>query len=365
MDILKQAEYRDLLAKMRDPQHRSWILLNPSSMGETGMVCAFAHAFVQQHGHPITMVVQPNHVPITQMYPNRFLRVLTADQGPQLKIAGDFLDPNRFELDTPICMHHHFHGSCRIDELQYLFKYPGRGGISHTDTFRHLLRLPWDAPLERPTIPQAWENEARAFAEQVGVVPGKSVLLLPKNTTDIGQLSDVMWTALVERLNERGYKVFCNMKGGIYQPTTMPIKGSIPIELPVHLVIPFVEQAGRLISSPNGMQLLLTLCGRFDKVTIVFPVFGSFDDYEMYGRRYAPQSPMHQYTGPEICTGVNFSEFGVPRAASNDEFIRIGRAVADDDRNDFNCAHRAGHNGGLFTEENADWLTGLVKPFGG
>jgi hypothetical protein len=81
MDIVLQRQFARFLEEARDPARRSWIILNAHSIGETTIVCALAREFVKQHGHSITMIVQPDHLPITQMFPDRFGRVLTELDG--------------------------------------------------------------------------------------------------------------------------------------------------------------------------------------------------------------------------------------------------------------------------------------------
>ncbi len=185
MNKVRENEYRNLLTQLRHPDRRSWILLNPTSIGDTATVCAFAAAFVAQHGHGITMVVPPDHMAVTHMYPNRFLRVVKAERHVMMHIINNYVDPGRFELDVPMCAHPYDIGDCRVDELSYLFKFPGRGGISFADTFRYLLRLPWDAPFERPQVPAPWEAEAEQFANRIGMPKGRSVILFPATSSGL------------------------------------------------------------------------------------------------------------------------------------------------------------------------------------
>jgi hypothetical protein len=362
MNVVRAAEYKHILEALRDPQRRSWIMLNPTSIGDTAAVCAFARAFVKQHGHAITMVVPPDHLPVTQMFPNRFLRVLTVERHIMLHLMHNYLEPNRFELDVPFCAHPYDLGDCRGDRLLYLWKTPGRGGLSQTDLLRYLLRLPWDARLERPQLLPQWIAEAKELARQVGLEHGNSVTLFPANSSPIAQFPDVVWSTLVARLNERGYKVFCNMKGGNFRPKTMPIAGSIPIEIPMHLSLPLVSLAGRTISGPNGMQFLQMLGGRFDQMTVLAPGTVNLDDYEMNSRTYSYPATLAQFMYPEMCIDMPFSEYKVPYDGSEAELQRIATAIADQSPDDPSRFRRLGSGGGLFTDEHADWLAPLIEP---
>jgi hypothetical protein len=362
MNILMQAEFARFLEQLRHPDRRSWIIMNPCSIGDTAFVCALAREFVKQHGHGITMVVPPDHLPITAMFPNRFIRVLTADRPTMLRILNQYIDPSRFELDMPFCAHSYDHGDCRTDALMYLFKFPGRGGLSMADMFRHLLRLPWDACLDRPTIPPEWETEAQSLADTVGMDRGRSITLFPASSSPLVQLPDILWSTLVARLTERGYKVFCNMKGGHFWPKTMPIAGSIPIEIPVHLALPLVSFAGRAISSPNGMQFLALLGGRFEQMTVLAPATVNHDDFQLNERTHSVHVMLAQYMFPELCLGVPFEEYLVPHEASDDELVKHAIAVADQATDVPIHVRRLVSGGKLFIDEHHDWLKTLVQP---
>ncbi|PLZ01911.1 hypothetical protein CY652_12800 [Burkholderia sp. WAC0059] len=338
--------------------------MNPGAIGETTTVCALASAFARKHGHPVTIIVPPDHQPVVQMYPNRFLRIVTMPRESMINITYSYLDPLRFELDIPICAHQYELGDGRIDDMQYLLKYPGRGGLTCTDIFRHLLRLPWNTALERPTVPEQFVAEARQFAAKAGIVPDQSVILFPaaNSNTRYSQLPDTMWKTVVARLKELGYTVFCNMKGGNHRPATMPVEGAIPIEVPMHLALPLVTIAGRTITSSTGLQFLMLLGGQFRQMTVVVPMQGNFDDYSMNYRTYMAMSPFAQYTLPEMCLNMPLSEFAVPIDGSEKDFTRIGMAIANNDRADINCVKRVGLDGRLYVEENESWLKELIAP---
>jgi hypothetical protein len=361
MNLIRQGEYKNLLEKLRDPQRRSWIMLNPTSIGDTAIACSLAAAFVRHHGHGITMVVPPDHAPITRMFPDRFLRVLTMDRPAMMYLLNNFVDPNRLELDLPFCAHSYDHGDCRNDQLMYLYKFPGRGGLSMTDMLRYLLRLPWDARLDRPELPAEWIAEAHALAASVGMERGRSVTLFPANSSPIAQFPDALWANVVQQLNERGYKVFCNMRGGNFRPQTMPIAGSIPIDVPVHLALPLVSFAGRTISGPNGMQFLQMLGGRFEHMTVLAPVGCNYNDYEMNLRLYPAHATLAQYMYPEMCLDVPFSEYTVSPNNSEEEFKRVASAIADESQDDPCYVRRPGMSGQRYTDENRSWLQALIE----
>jgi hypothetical protein len=364
MHILRRANYAAILKKLRHPEKRTWIILNPASIGETVMICAFAKAFVETHGYGITMVVRPEHFSITQMYPDRFEQIIEVE-GPEMTAIMRYLPTDQFELDVPFAGFVYSLGDARSDRLTYLFKYPGRGGLSYNDVVRHILMLPWDACMERPKVRVEWEDEARQYAAEVGIEPGKSVLLFPANTSGIKQFPDIFWSTVVARLKENGYKVFCNMKGGVFMPQTMPIAGSIPIEVPLHLGLSLVSIAGRMISAPHGFQYLQLMGGNFDNLTSISPVSTDLRDFELNGRTYSTKWGLHAYMCPELCANLpdrSYAEFMAPFDGSEEELRQVAIAVADLDLHHPKVCRRLGPTGRPFNEENIDWLTPLIEP---
>lgn len=361
MNVILEKEYKHLLEQIRDPNRRSWIFLNAASIGDTATNCAIAQAFVKQHGHAITLVVPPDHLPIAQMYPNRFLRIHTAERGLVNMIANKYLDPLRFEIDVPIYPHPYVAGDCRLHDLQYLSKYPGRGGMTQTDMIRHLLRLPWDAQYERPTVPAQWDAEAEEIAKQIGMPKGESVILFPANNSPHPQFPDVFWETVAARLTQRGLKVFCNMRGGTYRPNTMPIAGTTPIDVQMHQGLSLVNYAGRIVSSATGMQLLVLMGGRFKQMTVTMPISKSVE-FRMNQRQYHSTFFMAQYIYPEFLPGLPFAEFSVPYDGTEQELKDVAIAVADDAFNHPNCVKRMGSNGRTYLEEQDSWLRQLMAP---
>ncbi|WP_019939045.1 hypothetical protein [Bordetella sp. FB-8] len=362
MNFLREEQYKNLLLQMRDPDRRSWILLNPTSIGDTTIVCAFAQAFVEQHGHEITLVIPPDHVAVAQMYANRFLRVHTAERNLMMQIANNFLDPTRFEIDVPICAHPYDLGDCRMDNLMYLYKYPGRGGMTLTDIFRHLLRLPWEAKLERPNVPAEWDAEAEQIAQKIGMPKGESVILFPANSSEHPQFPDIFWETVAARLTRRGFKVFCNMRGGNFRPKIMPIIGTTPIEVYMHQALSLVNYAGRTICSVNGMQFLQLLGGRFAQMSVAMPLTKTGANHHQNGRQYHSTGFMNQYMCPELLCDVTFSEFSVPFDGTDQELSEVAMAIADDNFDHPNCMKRMGESGQIYIEEQNSWLRKLVTP---
>lgn len=355
---------------IRIPDQKAWIILCGYNIGETAQVCALAGEFIKEHGHGIILVVTPKHVPVARMYAHRFLKIVTMpDEYMRYILRSGYIPQDRFELDQPL-------SGCWIDlgfrhseGIKYLPLYPGRGGISESDLWRFVFRLPWNARLESPKILSEWEDEAWQLARKVGLVTGKSVLLCPINNSN-KRLPDIFWKTLAMRLKENGFTVFTNM-GGLNPfngPLTMPIEETVPVDLPIHLVMPFMNFCGRAVSGPNGM-LVLTMLARFQSLKLTNLITLISDSKEVHsslGFRSHLNRQRHliatslQYGFPELGLRTQHDEYMVTYEASHEELSRLAIAVADQNTDDPSYFKRLETNGKPYVEEHADWLRELV-----
>jgi hypothetical protein len=264
---------------LRDPAHQSWVFLNPTSLGDTMMVCTLMKAFKEKHGGPITMVVAEEQAPLAQMYPGHIDRVVATPFAALQGLCIDIAEGQIFCKDQPFVAHPYWHGEGRWEGFFELFRYPKRGGVGFADLYRHMLRLGWDAPLARPTVPQEWRKEAENIAAQLGVIPGKSVILFPDNNSN-PTFSASFWEPLAEELSKSGLKVFTNLAGNRNGRRKEPFKGTSAIVTPLHLAIPLVEIAGRYISGANGLIAILMMAEvRSEGTLLIYNKPYSLNDY--------------------------------------------------------------------------------------
>ena len=355
---------------IRIPGQPAWIVLCGYAIGETSLFCCLANEFAKTHGHGIILVVTPKHVPVARMYAHRFLKIVVMpDVFMRTMLRSGYIPQDRFELDQPFSACWIDLGFRFSDGIRYLGRFPGRGGVSDTDLYRFFLRLPWNARIEPPRIAPECEDDAWQLAKQVGLRAGKSVVLCPINNSD-KKLPDIFWKATAARLNETGYKVFTNMGGlnSINGPPTMPVEGTVPVDLPINLVIPFINFAGRGISGGNGMFFLIMLAGfeSFKMTQLLQLPRNDEEDYSSLGynaptlaRGVYLSSSMH-YLAPELCLRTPLNEFLVPYGASPDELNHLAVVVADQNTDDPSCFTRYEANGNLFVKEHLDWLRILV-----
>jgi hypothetical protein len=245
----------------RDEAARSWILVNPTSIGDTWCVFALARAFKDAHGGPLTMVVKESQAALAQMFPGDADRIIVWDDLRLHRLSLKLHGLASFDKDEPIVAQpYFFQNDYNILKLVDLFRFPGRGGVNFADQFRLMLKLEWESPLSKPSIPPEWREEAAAYADAVGLETGRSVILFPDNNS-VPPLPTDIWQALADELNSLGYKVFTNLAGTQHGPRAGPLMGTWPIQVTVRLAVPLVELAGRFISMSNGMSAMLLGCG--------------------------------------------------------------------------------------------------------
>lgn len=354
------------------PGHPAWIVLCGYAIGETSIFCALADAFVRTHGHGVIIVVTPKHESVAKMYAHRFLKIIVmSDDWMRFMLSSGYIPPDRFELDKPINGCWIGLGFSHSDGVKYLSRYSGRGGIGMIDMMRFCLRLPWNARIDPPHVSHEWEDEAWQIAKNAGVSVGRSVLLCPINNS-AKRYPDIFWETVAIRLKKNGYKVFTNM-GGLNQfngLSKMPVNETIPVNLPIHLVMPFLNFAGRGISGANGMLLFIMLAGfkSFQMTQLIGGYSTITEDHSSLGYKQRDNVTLQnqivhaaiQYCAPELCLKTSLEEYLIPYEASREELMDLAVVVADQNKDDSSCIKRYESNGRPFVEEHADWLRDLV-----
>ena len=241
----------------RDPTEKSWILVNPASIGDTWCTLALANAFKRVHGGPLTVVVHEGQEAMAQMYSDDIDRLIVWEKQRLMRFCIRLQGAGHFDIDEPIIAHPLWHGAGRtIFPLMERLRQPGKGGLTFADQWRLMLRLPWDSEMRAPRISDDDRAEADRYADQMGVAAGTSVILFPDNNTN-PPLPDTVWAALAHALSSKGWKVFTNLAGNSTGGRSEPLRGTHPIAVTVKNAIPLVERAGRYISMANGMQVML------------------------------------------------------------------------------------------------------------
>lgn len=334
----KKAELIGLINKMRLPEQRSWILMVPNGVGETAIVCGFAKGFVEQHGYGITLVTRDMFVPLAAMYPTRFNTVMTAP----FDLMRDFsnfgiIPPNHFDVDFPFNAWAAQYGDGRYYKMNELYVQHGhsRGGLSLTDLFRHILRLSWDTPIERPIIQEETRKKADEIANRHGIIRGKSVILFPGNGSTT-PAPYVFWETISNLFRKkRGFKIFANCRGAGILPNQMPKLDSDQLDLPVDLALAVSELAGHMVIGGNGFALLALLANIKCKIDIILPRSVVHNNPGEGVREVSIMHSSSRLNIPELFNQDNFSEWLTPQEESPQVLRNLALDIVEDRSSDY------------------------------
>lgn len=279
-----------------------------------------ARAFRETHGGPLTLVLKESQRAIADMFPDDFDHLITWEDSRLMSFCQRLMGQGAFAIDEPIIAHPYWHGLGRFYQpLIELLRHPGRGGLTLADHFRLILQLDWETRLSEPVIPERWRLDADAYADEIGLERGQSVILLPDNNTN-PTLPDSFWAALTGELAASGKTVFTNMTGNVAGPRREPFPGSRPIHMTIASSIPLVERAGRLISMANGLQSLILGSQAQAECTVIIHDFAK--GTRLPGPGFTIKDPIawqsFKYSG--FCDGA-FNEFAVSPERITPQFI--------------------------------------------
>ena len=155
---------------------------------------------------------------------------------------------------------------------------------------------------------QTSDEEIAAFFREKGLIPGRTVVLVPYANT-IDPLSDQFWNYLAAGLMRKGYTVCTNCD----YPKEKKIMGTIPVFLKYRQMNKFVETAGTIIQLRSGLTDLLSHC--HCKNIVLYPVenhfrFGAATLYEYFSiekmqfTNSVTEIEFARINSPQICTRI-------------------------------------------------------------
>jgi hypothetical protein len=246
----------------------TWFLVNAFSAGDTYLPCALARQFRQLHcrsGQRLAMVVKEAHLPIAQMFEAAIDDIFVAPDdylAEASRHVADHAIGSTFEPDRALFMRPDF-ADTPIESFGLI------DGVSRAHLFAALLRLPFPPVLELPTIRSEWYARAEEEAVRIGLVPGRSVVLVPDANTWL-PVAEAFWERLAERLDARGWMVFTNVAGSVRSGgRRAPFARSTAVDLPFGAFLPLVQKAGWVVGSVCGLMNLVVSAQTDCKKTFV------------------------------------------------------------------------------------------------
>ena len=329
-------ELDSLLAQIRNPNARNWILMVPNSLGETVTVCGFAKSFRETHGAGITLVIPQSHAVIAQCYPDTFDRVVYLPLAVMRQFTETgYIPQNFFALDFPYNTWPMQNGDGRIiDTYKLWIESVGAVGLSFFNLYRYILRLKWDAKFIKPVIPVDVCEKANNFCK-INKINKTTVLLFVGNNT--GKPAPIaLWRKIALYYQQQGMDVVINKFGSMLLPDDLEIPKTRFVDIPLDVALPVCEQAESFVSSSNGFAFFALAANIDCKMHLLMPNAICYDYTKILYKSINYLEGCHQLIIPEITSQTDkLKEWIVPAELDDVAIHEISNGISRNIYNDF------------------------------
>ncbi|HEX9462397.1 MAG TPA: hypothetical protein VGB82_07340 [Alphaproteobacteria bacterium] len=246
----------------------AWILVNPYSLGDTYLLGALGEAFRRVHcadGKELVLVVKSSAFPAALMFKRHFDRIIGLEDlylnAVHIELSSLRL-PSRLVLNEACFPHPNHVTDARADFFTALEH------VSQASMYMLLLGLPLDSSLALPEVAPEARAAAATLAGEIRLRPGRSVLLFP-DANSWPAVADEFWATVVPKLQAAGWDVYTNGSGSWRGARTEPIAGTRLIQVPLDVVLPFLEHAGWAAGTLCGLMNMIASSRTRCRKTIV------------------------------------------------------------------------------------------------
>lgn len=236
-----------------DPAH-IWFFFLGGHIGDHVSGLTLIGAFKRHRNNPPIAVIGTGPSDLNVL----FEHCANVFAGPLPIDLGALHPLTRFAPGFPFIAEPHFYGDGRLLDL-----FPV---CSFMDLFRFHMRLPMGTPLVAPIVPPAARAAAEDTFARAGLAPGRTVLLAPFSNS-APRMPVAWWVECADQLKKRGLIPVTNVPnhyGRVRQEE--PIPGTMPIDVPLLQVIPFVERAGHFMAIVQGLCDLVSFAQAKTKI---------------------------------------------------------------------------------------------------
>lgn len=232
--------------------------MSPNSIGEVLITCAFAKSLIEKSGYPITLCVRPEHKPMVDtLYPNRFTAVVAMDMELMRSFSTTgFIPKGHFDIDFPVNLSplHYYENERLLSLHNLIYKRQGGSGLTLTDTWRYMLQLDWDAPMERPCR-DFLEKDNPTF-KGLGDITKNYVFFKPGNNTN-KPTPAAFWNELERQYQASQQKMLVNIKGSMLVDKSLKFTNKVTqVNLDILDALYFMHKAKSTISGNSGLTLI-------------------------------------------------------------------------------------------------------------
>lgn len=295
-----------VLSELRDPIKKTWILLSPSSMGETLLLCSLSEAFIKKHGHSITLVIPKSHEFITRCYPNLFHKIFFMSvEEMRLFCSFNIVPRNFFELDFPInTWSDQINDSSPIALFELFVKTLGAKGLNLVDLYRYNLRIGWDAPCKLPTLPvDICDLTAKKLIQEFKINE-KFILIQGGNNTN-HPIPAIYLNNICKKLKGLDIDIIFNTLGATFSTDIEVLDHIKFLKLSVIEVTSLSKLALTIISGTNGLSTLLSALELNKTIHIFLPNLKLMDSENLIFEKINPQAYSPLLGTPELIHNSN------------------------------------------------------------
>jgi hypothetical protein len=249
--------YDSYLSELRHPTHKTWILMSPSSIGETSVLCSLLEAFKQVHSLPITLVVPSHHEFIVRAFDPPIDKLILSDVESMRQLATSSLIPRgMFAPDYPINT-----WANQINDTDPLRLYnlwiqsEGTRGLDFINLYRYNLRIGWESHVAFPKISNDWTVTAERLLAELGVSTPFSIIHAGNNTNL--PIRKSLLGSIVEKLHKEKRQILINEGGATFKSDRLSFDFIKYVDLPVDAAVCLTLLAESTIMGANGLSTFL------------------------------------------------------------------------------------------------------------
>lgn len=230
-------------------------LVCPYGIGDTYLICLLLREYIKEnHLSSIRLILKPGHEQIAEMFGyNEYVYI-----PENFALISDYVIKNGSQKSGEIFVAHPNY----IDD-SYFTKLLGYKDLNLIDIYKIILKLDINTKLDTPSEAKKLSKRKIKDYEELGIIPGKSILLCPEANSTFLLATDT-WIRIYKHYLNKGYKVYTSV---LHEENHIP--GTIPIKLTIREIRSFAEYVGTVVSLRSGICDVLsnTKC----KLQVVYP----------------------------------------------------------------------------------------------
>lgn len=223
-----------------------YLIMEPYSIGDAYHTLCLLSQFRRNYPNPggkLYFVCNQRAVPLTHMFEG-VDHVVAFNGAPNEFMLESIVNRHNLNVGEPIVTAPDMYANGWLAQLS------AKGLISPLHGKKLILGLDLDAPVVHGVVPSIDREKAAHFAREHGVIFGKSLIIFNHANT-INSLPNEVFSDVVDLF---GGNVFTDTGWG----KVLPLSGTVPLNIPLDLVVPLSEIAGYVLALRSGITDILS-----------------------------------------------------------------------------------------------------------